>query len=140
MHLEEERDGAYFADVDDEEEEDNDDDDGSGRVFFIEDGDGDGDRDLAGTDDDADLPGMPDDASDTASIIDELLCCGEVDVLRAFAANEVLGGAELPLTPDLEALEGGSRRVSMVNGLEEELPVPVIMVVKELFGSMWWLL
>lgn len=96
-------------------------------------------QDVVEEDEEEDPPGMPVDddfASDTSSIIDELLCCGEEDGgMRRNRGNEVLGGAEVPLTPDLMGnLDGGdgSRRVSIVNGLEEELPVPVIMVV-------WWI-
>lgn len=76
--------------------------------------------------------------SDSSSIIDEL-CFGDDDDDDACGGEEgqteVLG-ALVPLSPaddgQLALHAGGSRRVSIVNGLEEELPEPVviIMVVK----------
>lgn len=73
--------------------------------------------------------------SDTSSIIDELgfgddACLG--GPINDFEnENEIMGGAELPLSPeglDSPTLDG--RRISIVDGVEE-LPVPVVMVVKE---------
>lgn len=124
------REGEYFADVDDNETDE------PGSVFI------DDEREVV-EEEEEDPPGMPVDddfASDTSSIIDELLCCGEDDGgMKRYHGNEVLGGAEVPLTPDLMGnLDGGgdgSRRVSIVNGLEEELPVPVIMVVMDYCGG-----
>lgn len=124
MHLDEERDGEYSADV----EEDNEAVDGPGSVFV------DDDRDLEEHEGGRELP-VDDFASDTSSIIEEL-CCGDERAANyerhCERLNEILGGAQIPLSPEGDREDGGSRRVSIVNGLEEELPaVPVlIMVVK----------
>lgn len=103
------REGEYFADVDD---------DGTGGVFVDD-------------DKEEDLP-IHDFGSDTSSIVDEL-CFGEEqsenETRFCETHNEVLGGAEIPLSPVGVPEDSGSRRVSIVNGLEEELPVPIIMVV-----------
>lgn len=94
-----------------------------------------GDLDSDG-DDDEELPlgPPPMDAmdSDTSSIIDEL-CFGDEVLSNPLARNDfeneqefLCGGAELPLSPD--AHEAGA---DVVDGLEEELPVPIVMVVKQ---------
>ena len=59
--------------------------------------------------------------SDSSSIVDELLFVDE--------DNEVLGGLQVPHTPDEGDLVVGSRRVSMVEGIEE-LPEEILLVVK----------
>lgn len=60
--------------------------------------------------------------SDSSSIVDELLFADE--------DNEVLGGLQVPHTPDEGDLMVGSRRVSMVEGIEE-LPEEILLVVKK---------
>lgn len=119
---EDDRDGEYFADVEDDNAGDECD-----RVFIVE-----SHRDVP----DEDAAAGDDFVSDTSSVVDELnRCCEVVDFIELQPRNEVLGGAEIPLSPDGAEMNvfDGDRRVSIVNGLEEELPMPVVLVVKSLF-------
>lgn len=110
-------DGDYFGDVEEEEEEEDNDLDGDGERANIQ-------------------LGVDHFDSDTSSIIEEL-CFADDTCLGGPSndfenENEILGGAEVPLSADgllPSTLDG--RRVSIVDGVEEELPMPVVMVVKE---------
>lgn len=118
----EDRDGEYFADI----EEDLNDADETSSVFIND------DREISGAvDEEIGLP-IDESASDTSSIINQLCLAEEPipDIPDENNGSEILGGAEVPLTlegEDEDLLDG--RRRSIVNGLEEELPVPVFMVV-----------
>lgn len=122
--------GEYFADVEGDDDE---------AVDSLGSGINDDDRDGEGDEMDDEEEDADDFVSDSSSIIDEL-CFGDDEDHRGPPAcdgeedeTEVLDGAMVPLSPAEDGLsalgQDGSRRVSIVNGLEEELPVPVIIMV-----------
>lgn len=111
-------DDQYFADVErDHLEEESDVAEPEGDLPTDEHGQGDEEEEEEGENEDQD--GFE---SDSSSIVDELLFVDE--------DNEVLGGLQVPHTPDEGDLVVGSRRVSMVEGIEE-LPEEILLVVKK---------